>query len=511
MQGKSMTENSETPHVKHRRNWLLVLGIVLTLGGLFSGLFLFGLELMIEAASYLGALYVLFTAVFLIGVALIPLGLLNGRNGAGSKPKKRSWNVHFEFDLANRKHLIVTLALLISGPLVLFLLGFGSYRSYHATESPGFCGELCHSVMHPEWTTYQTSSHARVSCVECHIGEGADWFVKSKIDGLRQVWAVTVNSFSRPIPTPIHNLRPARETCEECHWPQKFIGYKELIRPYYLGDEENTAHRLRMLLKIGGEQTGFMKGSGIHYHMLIASTVEYIATDERRQNIAWVRVNRADGSVSEFENVGMPLTDAERAELEVRTMDCMDCHNRPAHQFRSPMASVNMALEQGAIPTSLPYIKVEAVKALSQPHETTEEAMVGIANYLRNYYREEYPEVLEGQSEDLTRAIQATQTIYRSSIFPVMGADWSAYPDNIGHHYSPGCFRCHNEDMQASNGEIVFTECNKCHLILAQGEFIDEVSVDFTKGLPFVHPEDGATVDEFMNCVDCHTGGGDVY
>jgi hypothetical protein len=489
----------------------LLLGLLLVVSGFLSGLFLFALEMILEAASYLGALYLLFTAIFLLGVALVPLGLLNGRNGAKGRPKKRSWNVHFEFDLAKRKHLYATLALLISGPLVLFLLGFGSYRSYQATESPGFCGQLCHSAMHPEWTTYQTSSHARVACVECHIGEGADWFVKSKIDGLRQVWAVTVNSFSRPIPTPIHNLRPARETCEECHWPQKFIGYKELVRAYYLADEENTPHRLRMLVKIGGEQTGFMKGSGIHYHMLIASKVEYIARDPRRQDIAWVRVTRADGSVSEFDNVGEPLTDAEKAALELRTMDCMDCHNRPAHQFLSPMSSVNMALEQGAMPKSLPYVKVQAVKALSERHETTEEAMVGIANYVRNYYRKEYPEILENRSEELTQAIQVTQAIYRRSVFPAMNADWSAYPNNIGHHYSPGCFRCHNEDMKSSDGEVIFTTCNKCHLILAQGESVDEVSVDFHEGLAFVHPEDGSTIEEYMDCIDCHTGGGDVY
>ncbi len=506
-----MTETSETPREKHRRNWVLLLGIVLTLSGLLSGLFLFVLELIIEAASYLGALYLLFTAIFLLGIALIPLGLINGRNGAGEKGKKRSWNVHFEFDLAKRSHLYATLGVLVSGPLVLFLLGFGSYQSYQATESPGFCGQLCHSVMHPEWTTYQISSHARVACVECHIGAGADWFVKSKIDGLRQVWAVTVNSYSRPIPTPIHNLRPARETCEECHWPQKFIGYKELVRPYFLGDEANTPHYLRMLVKIGGEQTGFMKGSGIHYHMLIAVKVEYIATDERRQDIAWVRVTRADGSVSEFNDVNHPLTDAEKEQLEVRTMDCMDCHNRPSHQFRSPMSSVNAALDQGAIPTSLPYIKVQAVKALSAGYETTEEALVQIANHLRNYYREEHPEILEKSSEDLAQAIRETQAIYERSIFPVMGADWSAYPDNIGHHYSEGCFRCHNDDMRSSDGEMLFTACNKCHMILAQGESIDEVNVDFNAGLSFVHPEDGSTIEEFVNCVDCHTGGGGVY
>jgi hypothetical protein len=245
--------------------------------------------------------------------------------------------------------------------------------------------------------------------------------------------------------------------------------------------------------------------------MLIASKVEYIARDSRRQDIAWVRVTRADGSVSEFDNVSQPLTDAEKAELEVRTMDCMDCHNRPSHQFLSPMSSVNLALDQGAIPKSLPYVKVQAVKALSQEYETTEEALVEIANHLRNYYREEYPEVLEKASEDLPQAIRTTQAIYQKSIFPAMKADWSAYPNNIGHHYSQGCFRCHNEDMQSSDGEIIFTTCNKCHLILAQGESIDEVSVDFAEGLPFVHPEDGATIEEYMNCVDCHTGGGGVY
>jgi hypothetical protein len=284
-----------------------------------------------------------------------------------------------------------------------------------------------------------------------------------------------------------------------------------MVRAYTLSDEENTPHRLRMLLKIGGEQTGFMKGSGIHYHMLIASKVEYIATDERRQDIPWVRVTRADGSVSQFNNVDYPLSEADKATAEVRTMDCMDCHNRPAHQFKAPMSSVNMAIEQGAIPRSLPYVKVQAVLALSQRYDTTDEAMVGIANDLRNYYREEYPQFIEDGSEELTQAIQAVQAVYRRSIFPTMNANWSAYPDNIGHHYSPGCFRCHNESMQSAAGENIFTTCNKCHLILAQGESIDEVNVDFRTGLAFVHPEDGSTIEEYQSCVDCHTGGGGVY
>ena len=511
LQNEAMSEASEHSSTARRRNWWILTGSILAAMGLFSSVFLVVLEVILDAAPYLGALYLLFALVIVIGLLLLVVGFIHRRRFPDPERKEFAAKLRFTVDLAKRSHFYAIVSTFMTSLLVLALLSFGSYKSYRATESASFCGELCHSVMHPEWTTYQTSSHARVACVECHIGEGVDWFVKSKIDGLRQIWAVTTNSFSRPIPTPIHNLRPARETCEQCHWAQKFIGYKELVRAYTLSDEENTPHRLRMLLKIGGEQAGFMKGSGIHYHMLMAAKVEYIATDERRQDIPWVRVTRADGSVSEFDDVDYPLSEADKATAEVRTMDCMDCHNRPAHQFAAPMSSVNMAIEQGAISRSLPYVKVQAVQALSQQYGATDEAMVGIANDLRNYYREEYPQFLEDGSEELAQAIQAVQAIYQRSIFPAMQADWSAYPDNIGHHYSPGCFRCHNERMQSAAGENIFTTCDKCHLILAQGESIDEVNVNFRTGLAFVHPEDDSTIEDYQDCVDCHTGGGGVY
>jgi nitrate/TMAO reductase-like tetraheme cytochrome c subunit len=465
-----MNEESEGAGTRQRRSWVLMLGAALVAIGFLSGLFLFVLEVLFEAAPYVGILYVAASILLVLGLLLLPLGYIyiNGRDRGTGQRKGFVERVRFDFDLAKRAHLYGALAFVSITALVAGLLGVGSYKSYQATESTSFCGELCHSVMHPEWTTYQTSSHARVKCVECHIGAGANWFVRSKIDGLRQVWAVTVNSYSRP-------------------------------------------HRLRMLVKIGGEQTGFMKGSGIHYHMLVASKVEYIATDERRQEIGWVRVTRADGSVSEYDNTDNPLTDVEKATLEMRTMDCMDCHNRPAHQYKAPMSSVNMALEQGAIPKELPYVKLQAVKALNGGYETTDAAMTEIANHLRNFYRDEYPDILENGSEEVTQAIRAVQAIYRGSIFPLMNVDWSAYPDNIGHHYSPGCFRCHNDSMESSDGGTIFTTCNKCHLILAQGESIDEVNVDFRRGLRFVHPDDDETMDEYEECVDCHNGGGEVY
>jgi hypothetical protein len=479
------------------RNWVSIAGMGLMLVSFLFGVLFAGQEVVSgEGLPYAGFLYLLCTGGIVVGFLLVPVGALIERyrrkGGHRSHPE-------FRFDLRNREHRLGAVVVLASAALTLTLVPVGAYQSFHATESLEFCGQLCHEVMNPEWVRYQDSSHARVNCVECHIGPGANWFVRSKLSGLRQIWAVTTNSFPRPVPTPIHDLRPARETCEQCHWRRQFIGYKEISRAYFLSDEENTLHQLRMLVKIGGEKTTFMRGSGIHYHMLIASEIEYIATDERRQEIAWVRVTRADGSVTEFERSGDPLSDEEKATLEVRTMDCMDCHNRPSHQFPVPMERVNDALAEGSISLELPSIKAQAINALDGGYATTEEAVTGIANSMREFYRRNYPEVL------------AKKRIYRETIFPEMKADWSAYPDNIGHRDSPGCFRCHNDEMESAEGDAIFTTCNKCHLILAQGESIEHVNVDLEEGLPFIHPEDFDTIEEYTECHDCHTGGADLY
>jgi nitrate/TMAO reductase-like tetraheme cytochrome c subunit len=493
------------------RNWVSIGGVCLMLASLFGGVLFSALELLSgEAVPYAGLLYVLCTAVMVFGFLLIPVGALIERwrrkGGHRSRPM-----TEFRFDLRDREHRLGAVAVIAGAVIVLTLFPVGAYKSFHATESIEFCGELCHEVMKPEWVRYQGSSHARVDCVECHIGAGADWFVRSKLSGLRQIWAVTVDSFPRPLPTPIRDLRPARETCEECHWRRQFIGYKEVSHAYFLSDEENTLHQLRMLVKIGGEKTTFMEGSGIHYHMLIASEIEFVATDDRRQEIAWVRVTRGDGSVTEFDRTGDPLTDEEKATLETRTMDCMDCHNRPAHQFPAPMELVNNAMEEGSISLELPSIKVQAVDALDGGYATTEEAIIGIANSMRDFYRRNYPEIFAKKSHALTRSIKKVQSIYRETVFPEMKADWSAYPNNIGHRDSPGCFRCHNDGLESSQGDTIFTTCNKCHLILAQGESIEQVNVDLEKGLPFIHPEDFEAIDEFTECTDCHTGGAEVY
>jgi nitrate/TMAO reductase-like tetraheme cytochrome c subunit len=507
-----VTDSDVPPSNGYIRNWISIAGLCLMAASFLGGLFIFVQELLYgQSSPYAGFLYLAYTMAVGAGFVLVPAGMVWERNRRRrGLPRSQVFST-ISFDLTNPVHRLRALGLLFGGLLVVVVVGVGSYRSFHATESIEFCGQLCHEAMNPEWVRYNESPHARVRCAECHIGEGADWFVKSKLSGLRQIWAVAVDNFSRPIPTPIHDLRPARETCEQCHWRRKFTGYKELVRSYYLSDEENTLHQLRMLVKIGGEGTTFLKGSGIHYHMLIANKVEYIATDERRQEIAWVRVSRGDGSVTEFNNADNRLSPEERANHEVRTMDCMDCHNRPAHRFPTPMHSVNEALSEGTISLELPTIKARAVEAIDRDYASSEEATRMIASHLRNFYRKEYPEIFERKNADLIRSILKVQEIYKKTVFPEMKAMWSAYPDNIGHRDAPGCFRCHNDLMESASEGSIFTDCTRCHLILAQGEEINEVNVNIERGLVFTHPEDYEDIDEYTECVECHTGGAETY
>jgi nitrate/TMAO reductase-like tetraheme cytochrome c subunit len=508
---KPVDDSSEPTVGGYFRNWLSLGGIALMVFSLSCGV-LFGVLqfLSSQALPYVGILYVLCTGALVVGFLLVPLGALieRSRRRAG-RPSQLLYE--FRLDLRNRQQRITALLLLSGAVLVLMLVPVGAYRSFQATESRAFCGELCHKVMKPEWVRYQHSPHARVRCVDCHIGPGAGWFVRSKLSGLRQVWAVIVNDYPRPIPTPIRDLRPARETCEECHWRRAFAGYKEIARTYYLSGKDNFVQDLRMLLKVGGERTTLLRGFGIHYHMLIDLHVEYIATGEHRQDMAWLRVTRSDGTVTEYNNGENPLTDQQKATLEKRTMDCMDCHNRPSHQFPTATHRVDEALAAGSVSLALPSIKVQAVRALDGHYKTMEEAMAGIESTMRGYYEKNYPEVAEKNAHALASSIENLQSIYRDIIFPYMRSDWSVYPDNIGHLDSPGCFRCHNDEMVSDKGDKVATSCYTCHVILAQGKDINEFDVNLEEGEPFVHPEDFETIEEYTDCTDCHTGGESLY
>ncbi len=473
------------------RNWVSATGLVVVLGSFFSFILLLLLDATAHFANpYVGILTYLVAPGFLVmGLALACLGALLRRHqvvkASGPLPPLR-------IDLTMPRDRRILGYFLAGSVAFLLVSAVGSYQSYHFTESVSFCGQACHGVMKPEFVTYLNGPHARVACAECHVGKGAGWYVRSKLSGTYQVYSIFANKYPRPIPTPVKNLRPAQETCEECHWPKKFVGNLEHTFVSFLGDETNTPFTVRMLLHVGGADPSHGPVGGIHWHMNVGKKIEYIASDDERQKIPWVRVTDGQGVVKEYRT--SRFTNAVN-EASVRRMDCMDCHNRPAHRYQTPNAAVSLAMSLGKIDVTLPYIKTNAIYALTRPYTNDLQARDSIATTLSDRYHGD---------PRISRTIDAVQQIYTNNFFPEMKASWKNYPDNIGHKDWPGCFRCHDGLHKTADGKgsIIANDCNSCHTILAQGQGA-ELEQLTPKSQKFKHPGD----DVDGACNDCHTGG----
>jgi nitrate/TMAO reductase-like tetraheme cytochrome c subunit len=495
-EGKNKSSQSKLLHRPSSfNNWISFAGLVIAIGSLFAFLMLFAIDgLTGHSNPYMGILtYLGSPTFFIIGSFLMLVGwFIHRRQIRGSKNKTSPLTV--SMDLTNPRDRRKLLIFSVSAIGFMLLTALGSYQTYHYTESVQFCGLVCHEVMEPEYTTYLKSPHARVSCVECHIGSGVNWYVKAKISGLRQVYGVLTNDFSRPVDTPIENLRPAQDTCEQCHWPQKFSGNLDRTYVHYLTDEENTPFMVRMLLKVGGGDPDIGPVGGIHWHTNPENKVEYVASDHDRQEIPWIRMTDATGKVTVYQVEDYELKEEES---EIRTMDCMDCHNRPAHVYTTPNDAIDQSIYMGRLNRELVDLKFNTVDLLTAEYEDTETAMKALADGLTDYYEEE---------EKLPEIIQEVQKIYSENFFPKMKASWKNYPENIGHKDWPGCFRCHDgKHVSPDTGatiKITSSECNACHLIIAQGEEL-EASVLDIRGLELVHP-DG--IPEDLLCSDCHNG-----
>jgi len=364
-----------------------------------------------------------------------------------------------------------------------------------------FCGETCHEVMRPQAVTYEHSAHARVSCAECHIGPGGSFWVRSKIDGIRQVWKTMTDSFDRPIATPIENLRPAQETCEQCHWPDQFYGQKLVDHTYYRTDEANSPWSISLLVNVGGGNPRTGELEGIHWHMITANTIEYIATDRDRQVIPWVRLTEGDGTVTVFQDPSAEIPE----DAEIRTFDCIDCHNRPSHHFLPPAVAMNLEIARNAIARDLPFIRKVGLDLLNADYDTTEQANAEIPEGLRAYYRTGYTDRYDELSGRIEQASETLLRIYNDNFFPEMETDYRVRTNNLSHFVNDGCFRCHFTDLVSDAGVTIPSSCDSCHAILAQGpsDDLNELDSDIS-GLPFQHPADIGGVWQTIKCTQCH-------
>ena len=400
--------------------------------------------------------FVLLPAGFVLGLLLIPWGMwLQGRNIRRDPTAAADWSVvDFRRPVVRRTALIIV-ALTAVNLVILLVAGYGTL---HWMESPSFCGQTCHTPMHPQFTAWQSALHSRVACTQCHIGEGARAFVHYKFVGVRQLYHVITGQIPKPIPG-VADMRPALEICGNCHWPERGSGDRVNVIREFADDETNTETVTVLQMLLGGPQQPTTAGRAIHWHADPRIRIEFVSTDKERQTIPYVKVTDAQGQVREYTTPG--TTSEQLAQGERRTMDCIDCHNVVAHRI-SPTAerAVDEAIAAGQISRTLPFVRREGVRLLKVDYPTQDEGARAVDEGLRAFYAKHGGGI---GSRELEQAVETLRTLYRSNVFPVMKVTWGVYPDNIGHITSSGCQRCHDGSHVAKDGKTINDDCEYCH------------------------------------------------
>lgn len=466
-------------------------------------IFLFILEFFSgESNPYLGIItFIVLPSILIMGLLLIAYGIFRERRRIRKGIERSGKFIVIDLNDIKQRRVVATFTI---GTLLLLLFSaFGSYKAFEYSESDEFCGTICHEVMEPEYTAYLSSPHSRVGCVGCHIGSGADWFVKSKISGAYQVYSVLFDKYSRPIPTPVKELRPAKGTCEQCHSPSHFFSEIKYKSDYFLYDEANTRSSISMLLRIGGGNSELGRAEGIHWHMNVANQIEYLHLDEQRNEIPWVRQTTKDGKEIIYRSTEIEFDEKKVPKENFRIMDCIDCHNRPSHIYNPADKSVNLSMSLERIDKSLPYIKSVAVDVLETPYSSKEIGLDSIDIFISDFYRFNYPEIYKTKSQEIESSIKEVQKIYNRNYFPRMNVSWRGFPNHISHLYDTGCFRCHDNKHVSEDGKVIRKDCNICHTIISQVSPDGKENVSLT-GIEFIHPVqiEESIIDQ--ECVTCH-------
>lgn len=399
-------------------------------------------------------LFLVLPAVFFAGLALIPIGVVLARRKVAAGLRQAT------DPAAAMRRLGVFLAVTTLANVVI-----GSQlveRAVHHMETPQFCGDSCH-VMRPERTAHAHAAHSRVACVECHVAPGTVGWVHAKINGLRQLYEVTWGSPPKPIPAGLASERlvGSGETCERCHAASLYRSPRIRAIPKVADDEANTLTWTVLSMRIADGASGGIHGT----HLRAGTTIRFVATDATRATIPWVEVARPGAPPKAYFASG--ATKESVAALPVRTMQCVDCHNRPAHTLELPERAVDRALAAGALPASLPFFRREAVRLLREPWSDGEAARRGIADGLTTLFPQ--------STAETTKAAKTLTTIWSRNVFPDLAVTWGTYPSNVGHEDSPGCFRCHDGEHAAADGSAITNDCEACHATPAVEELNPEI------------------------------------
>ena len=450
-------------------HWISMLGAALVTSAGCSWLFVLPAHIRGHVDNpYIGLLiFVIIPVVFFAGLALLPIGIMLAKRRVAAgltvvPDRKAAWRRVALF------FVVMTAINVMIGSQV-------TYRAVEHMETVQFCGQTCH-VMKPEFTAHLTAPHQKVTCVDCHVATGASGWVRSKMAGTRQLVGVIFNSYQRPIESAMESnrLTPSAETCEQCHARERVVGPRLRVIAKRKDDESNTPTQTVLMMLVGGGRYG-----GIHgIHLRPGVHMRYAAADKKRQNIPWVEYRNADTGVTRTYLASDTKPDSVRS-LPTFEMQCVDCHNRPAHAFELPDRAVDDAIAAGQLPSGLPYVKKTGVELIKADYKSEEEAEQKIPASLVSFYRQKYPDVFGKRTADIQAAGQALLAIYQRNVFPEFKVGWGTYPNNLGHTDYPGCFRCHDDSHATSDKKTITQDCSACHQALA----VEETSPEILKTL----------------------------
>jgi hypothetical protein len=491
---------------------LRVLSNMISIIGLFIVVINIGLIVFLSIIDALSAgnhpyadliIWIVLPAIVLLGVILIIIGIRRERRKeiAGVPEDRRFPVINFNDPKHRKKGLVLLMSLL----LLSLLYAFSGYKFYEFSESKTFCGS-CHSVMGPETRSNDYSTHARLSCTACHVGPGAKYYFVSHLRGAKEAVSLMLNRYPKPIHTPVKDLRPSQDICENCHGPKYQLNQRLESRTYFMSDKGNSRKMINLLLKMGKAETTMEKPPKMHWHSSTTEEIVYSTQDPKRFDIPWIRVKRLDGKVRVYRSTESKLSDEEVAKAGMRRMDCMDCHNRSGHPTNPPAFILNAMLSAGLIDPGLPEIKHLAVQTLEATYTSRDEAHKGIDKAIRDFYRKAYPAVTKDKEAAIAAASTALQGAYDRNYDAYMKVSWRHYANNQGHVFTQGCFRCHDGKHQSEDGTVLSRDCNLCHLLIERAPGQDNTGNEQAvfRVMKYPHPVDIGDSWKQMMCTKCH-------
>jgi cytochrome c553 len=463
---------ADTPNPRKRpllvmmtSHWLSMLGLFLVVSAIVSWLVVLPIHGTGGGSNpYIGiVLFVVLPILFLAGLVLVPAGIYMARRrirdslgGEAVLETGAAWR---------RLGLFFGVTALVNA-LVVSLV---TYRAVHQMESVQFCGQSCH-VMTPQAKAHPVSAHARIACVECHVGEGAGGFIEAKLAGTRQLFEVAFDTYPRPVPSPLASGRlvATRETCEHCHNPEQFAPARLRVVSRFAEDEANSETQTVLTMLSGGSRYGGIHGK--HYGPGVE--IHFVSADSQRETIPWVEYKNTNTGETRVYQTADAGNAASAPKIQ---MQCVDCHNRPAHTFNPPDRALDLAFAVGQLPTSLPFLKKTSMEAVQATYASSEDAAQKIPQAIVAYYQKSHPEIYASRKTDVENAGKHVAAIYAQNVFPDLKVTWGTYKNNLGHNTSPGCFRCHDELHATPEGKTITQDCATCHEAVAMDEASPEI------------------------------------